>query len=342
MSGSRTFPTRELALIDGLKRHCNQGAAPAYCVGIGDDAAVRRCRASETLVFTADVLVEDVDFSLRYMSLREAGYKAVVANVSDCAAMGARPDGALVQVTFPAGTRRIAAAFEDLYRGIGEACRRWGFAVVGGDISSGPSWVLSVTMIGRCDSGCVLCRAGAREGDGLWVTGSLGESAAGLAAIRRFGRSAAARRHRRLVQRHIRPQARVEAGWALAHSPQVHAAIDISDGLASEAAILAHDSGLGIVLESGACVPPAGVVSLARRIGADPARMYLEGGEDFELLFAAGRRFDPGALRGTGRLDFTRIGWFSAQVKGVVIEGSGGRRQVMMARGWDHLTRGGR
>jgi len=333
----RSAAPGEQSLIRDIMRFCNATPSRRYPLTIGDDAAVRRCTKGESLVLTTDVLVEGVDFSLDYMTLREVGFKAMAANLSDCAAMGAMPESALVQVTFPASHRGVRAAFRNLYRGIGEACRLWRFAVVGGDISSGPAWSIGVTLIGRQPDGLrVLQRSGARHGDGVWVSGCVGESAAGLEALRKWGRNSVPAKYRRLVRRHVRPTPQIALGAALVRNRHVHAAMDISDGLSKDCAVLAGDSGLGAVLESGRMLISAGTRRLARELKTDPMQWLLHGGEDFELLFAASPAFDPVEIERARNLQLTRIGRLDKVRRGVVLTRPDGRTRPLRDESWDH------
>ncbi|NLE02228.1 MAG: thiamine-monophosphate kinase, partial [Fibrobacter sp.] len=185
----QNYPSSEYELIHTLQGVLGFQDNPAYDVAIGDDAAIRQCQGAEKLVLTTDISVENVHFSLKTASLREIGYKAMVTNLSDCAAMGALPDSALVALTFPASLKDLKSAIAEIYSGFAEACDRWKFPVVGGDLSSGNQWVISITLIGKSLPGSrILRRTGAKDGDLLWVSGFPGRSGAGLAALQKYGR----------------------------------------------------------------------------------------------------------------------------------------------------------
>jgi thiamine-monophosphate kinase len=214
------------------------------------------------LVVTQDALVDGVHFRLDWLSPRELGYRAAAVNISDLAASGARPEALLVTLAAPGGTR--AEDVFELYEGIGEG----GVPVVGGDTTSSPVLVVSVTALGRSDR--VPGRDGARPGDALVVTGALG--AAG-AAFRR--------------QAYARPPIRVEEGVRLART--AHALMDVSDGLAVDVAHIARRSGVRCVLE------------LDRVPLADGATIDdLAFGEDYELLAAVP---DPGRFPVVGYVE---------------------------------------
>ena len=228
--------------------------------GIADDAAVFR----DGIVVTQDLLVEDVHFRFAWTSWRDLGYKAAAVNLSDLAAMCARPSALLVTLALPAET--ALADVLDLYRGVVEP----GFPVVGGDTNVSERVFVGVTAVGESER--VPGRGGARPGDVLAVTGPLGGSAAGLAAIERgldgFDE---------LVERHRRPPYRLDAAARLA--PSAHALIDLSDGLASDAARIAERSGCRLVIE----VERIPLEPRAAEVGDEPFWTF---GEDYELLAA--------------------------------------------------------
>ena len=187
----KNFPSSEYRLLESLKPFLNYRKNTRYPLDIGDDAAIRTCSKGEQLVITADSFVQNVHFSLSYMTLEEAGYKTAAINLSDCAAMAAVPDGALIQVIFPKTLppRSIVAGTKQLYKGLSRACRKWDFPIVGGNLSAGPCWIIDMTLLCRKEKrGRLLLRTGAKNGEGLWVTGTPGDSAAGLAALRKWGR----------------------------------------------------------------------------------------------------------------------------------------------------------
>jgi thiamine-monophosphate kinase len=332
-----SFPSPEYNLLESLKPFLNFKPSRTYPIGIGDDAAVRRC-AKEMLVLTADALVENVHFSLDYMRLGEVGYKAMAANVSDCAAMGAVPDAALVQLMFPSQCSRPGPLIRQLYKGFSDACRKWGFPIIGGNLSRGPCWMIDIAMVGKIRRGDrVLMRKGARPGDILYVSGFPGQSAAGLAAIGRWGRKNVPRICRGLVDRHIRPVPRIELAARLARCAGVHAAIDISDGISKECATLSHENKLSIVLDERRFPRSGSMIELGRRLRVDCREWFLHGGEDYELLFAASPRFDPGPLQRALKIPLCGIGRFEKGETGVWIVEGNGKAAKLWSRAWDHV-----
>ena len=270
----------EFELIAALQRHLDPAADG---LGIGDDAAAWAPTPGSLVVATTDMLVEGIHFRLDWTSPRDLGWKALAVNLSDLAAMGAVPGRALVSVALLPGQ---AALVEAMYEGIGELARLTGTRVVGGDTvrTSGPL-VVNVALVGEADPGRLLRRDGAAPGDVLMLTGRVGASAAGLALLlegdpQRLARPEAGP----LLAAHHRPVPMLAAGRKLAELG-VRCAIDVSDGVASEAWHLARAGGVAITLDVGLLpLEPAAVAILGEVVAR---RLAVSGGEDYQLLFTA-------------------------------------------------------
>lgn len=244
-------------------------APPPGEIWSGDDAAY----VGGSIV-TTDTMVEGEDFDLSYCSGFDLGWKALAVNVSDVAAMAGKPRHAVATLALPPSTS--VDLVDGIGRGLAEAGARWGVAVVGGDLSAAPVIVLGITLIG--DPGeRVVTRAGARPGDRICVTGSIGGSWGGLRLLRE-GRGGDAPA---LVERHLRPRARVEEA-ALLRDAGATAMIDVSDGFAIDLTRLMRASGTGCVVHP-AAVPLDPALESAFR-DEDVTRGAILGGEDFELL----------------------------------------------------------
>ena len=251
-------------------------------LGIGDDAAAWTATPGSLVVATTDMLVEGVHFRLDWTSPHDLGWKALAVNLSDLAAMGARPGRALVSVALLPGQ---TALVEEMYAGIGELARLTGTRVVGGDTvrTSGPL-VVNVALIGEAEPGRLLRRDGALPGDLHVLTGTVGASAAGLALLLEGDRDRLSRPEAmQLIAAHHRPMPQLAAGRALA-AAGLRCAIDVSDGVASEAWHLARASGVAIRLDTDRLPLEAAAISL---FGEAEARQFaVSGGEDYQLLFS--------------------------------------------------------
>ncbi len=304
---------------------------PEVVVANGDDAAVYRASAPQ--VVTTDVLVEGVHFDLAYTPWSSVGGKLVAVNLSDLAAMGAVPRYAVLSCVLAEGLRRDDA--RALAEGIHSACDAYGVSILGGNVSRTPErTVLTATMIGEAEGARPLTRRGARPGDDLWVTGDLGGPRAALAFL---SCSEFASVPGPLLRRLFEPAPRCVFGRQLAVRGLARSMCDVSDGLAQDLNHLLAVDALGCRLQASSLPLAPGVEEVARRVGADPWTWTLEGGEEYELLFAA----EPGvreAVSALGRdlgLDVHRIG---------EVERAGPRRLILMdgserpiGGGFDHF-----
>ena len=299
------------------------GSAPDGEVWAGDDAAVIVTGAHSLL--TTDVLVEGVDFDLSYCTGYDVGWKALAVNVSDIAAMGGTPQRAVVSLALPATTPlEVVESFID---GLDAGADRWGVGIVGGDISSASEMSVSVALVGATDGAPVL-RSGARPGDVICVTGSLGGAAGGLFALQR-GVGGHNGEIERLVERQLRPLPRLGESAALQTATSM---IDVSDGLALDLTRLMTASGTGAELSRSAIPVDPSLDALEG--GPDPMTLALGGGEDYELLCTiAVSDLESVRDRLTGMAGLTEIG--------VVTEGGrcllDGRALEGEELGWDHL-----
>ncbi|HSF66232.1 MAG TPA: thiamine-phosphate kinase [Nitrospiraceae bacterium] len=288
---------REFDLIHALHRR-HSCRAPSVIRGIGDDAAIVASRAGEWTVLTTDLLAEGVHFDLGTATMADIGFRAATANLSDIAAMGATPRYVLIALAIP----RTSAGHDvhRLYGGMMAACRPHRVGLIGGDTSASSSgWFISLTLIGTLPPCRALFRDGARIGDHLYVTGTIGDALAGLTLLneppagrKRRSRSAVlSTRHRKfLIARHLRPTARIAEGrWLSAHRFAT-SAIDISDGLSGDLRHICEESHVGVELDLGALPlsPACRAYAAARKV--DPIDLALAGGEDYELLFTVSPR----------------------------------------------------
>jgi len=259
----------EFGFIDSIRALCADLPANGF-EGIGDDCAVLPIGGGESLVFTADLLVEGVHFLRRAATPAEVGAKALAVNLSDVASMGARPVATLLSLALPADATESWAA--EFMRGYHDLSARCGTALVGGDTTrSERAIAINVTAIGRVADGHIKRRSAARPGDVIFTTGTLGASGAGLRDI------LAGRYDTPLAARHRNPQPRIAEGVWLGERGEVHAMMDLSDGLASDLRRIMAQSQTGAEIDLG---------SLPVAEGSDIETAAC-GGEDYELLFTA-------------------------------------------------------
>jgi thiamine-monophosphate kinase len=256
--------------------------------GIGDDCAVLGPLEGKALLVTTDLLVEDVHFILSKISPDHLGQKAAAVNLSDIAAMGGDARHLFVSIAVPRSMN--VETLHDIYGGIKTLCRRYRVNLLGGDTSASPDrLVISIAAVGEMPEDEVLYRGGARPGDLLFVTGTLGDSLAGLRIIK--GECTAPEPVRsELIRAHHLPVPFLEAGRAVARSRLASAMIDLSDGLVADLGHVCEESGTGAEIRIDLLPVSGPVKALAQVNGLDPLELALWGGEDYRLLIAVPRR----------------------------------------------------
>lgn len=332
---------REFDLIRALKRR--YGAIDGRIVrGIGDDAAVIAPDRKRRLLLTTDLLAERIHFNCRTAAFTDIGFRAAAANLSDIAAMGGTPEYLLVSLAVPRGA--TPRQVEHLYDGMMAACRPHRVRLIGGDTSASKTgWFVNITLVGSANSGGILLRRGARPGDDLYVTGTLGDSRAGLQLLQRprttHTRSLSPRHRRFLTRRHLRPTARVREGRWLSEAAWATSAIDLSDGLSGDLPHLCAESRVGAVIERSALPISSACRQYAESCRQDAEALALAGGEDYELLFTVPARHRTRFQRASvqRRFRMTRVGRITPAKEGLRMTLPDGRQRPLPSSGYEHF-----
>ena len=286
---------------------------PQVPLGIGDDAALVEISAGHVSVVTTDMLMDGVDFRLAEVSPRLVGRKSLAVNLSDIAAMGARPVAAFVSVSLPrAGGEPLA---RELYEGLFELAAEYETAIAGGDTNSwdGPL-VINVTLIGEVQAERAWLRGGAKPGDKILVTGDFGGS---------------------ILGKHLTFAPRLKAAAWLSEHAEIHAAMDVSDGLSLDLARLLTESRCGAEMDLDRVPISEAARQLAQNTGKSPLEHALGDGEDFELILAVPPS-EAERLLAIQPLDtrLTCIGEF-VEEPGLWATSQGGRR-ALAPQGYEH------
>lgn len=286
-------------------------APPWMVVGIGDDAAVVEPERNRLEVLSVDALVEGVHFDRAFTPPDAIGHRALAVNLSDLAAMGAAPRLALVSLALP--HTLLIEDFDRLVGGLTALAARYRVQIAGGNVTRSPGpLVVDVTVAGTVKRRSTLTRSGARPGDELYVSGTIGAAAAGLGMLRAAATSGAPALSScgPCERRYLYPEPRVRLGLLLGRNRAATAAIDLSDGLADGVQQIAEMSGLGIAIDAEALPIEPTARQWFESHGADPVVEALTGGDDYELLVAVRPRLRHrlGAARGDRSVPLTRIG----------------------------------
>ncbi|MFN3740089.1 MAG: thiamine-phosphate kinase [Thermodesulfovibrionales bacterium] len=286
--------------------------------GTGDDAAVIRA-SQQVSLYTTDMMVEGIHFDLSFITPFQLGFKLVARNVSDIFAMGGEPEFLLLNLCFPEGTKRDFV--EELLDGIEECIRKYSIDLIGGDFSTSPEYIfLSATLIGVTSR--QILRSGARPGDKIYVTGTLGDSACGLEILKRQVRLEEEIKYP-LIKRHLIPEPRP----LHKRIKDIHAMIDISDGLCLDLWRLCDESKAGAILFEEKLPLSHELLSASKILNTDPLTFALSGGEDYELLFTADKISEVEGI--------TEIGTIIEE-KGLWITGRNGEKRPLRPEGFVH------
>jgi thiamine-monophosphate kinase len=318
----------ELALIDRIRRRVESSSSTGLSLGIGDDCALLRLKSGEEAAVTTDLSIEGRHFHRELHPPDVIGHRALVRGLSDLAAMGAGPVAAFLSLGLPpelteSTSSKTPAWIDRFFDGFLRLADQYKIPLAGGDLAQSPIALADIVLIGAVRRGEALLRSGARPGDLIYVTGSLGGSAFGLGLL-----NSASKQSPRELSPHLWPQPRIAQGLWLRRRKAASAAIDISDGLSTDLHHLCQESRVSAEID-------AASLSIFPGASLDDA---LHGGEDYELIFTArpGTRI-PHSIAG---VQITRIGVITKRrttPPQLVLIDSSGTKRPLEPRGWEHF-----
>jgi thiamine-monophosphate kinase len=328
----------EFGLIARIKNSW-PASSPQVIQGIGDDAAVSSLGPGNDLVSTVDLLIQDVHFDLSFIDPYALGRKSLAVNLSDLAAMGATPRWMLISLALPS---RLSVEFIDqFFAGLRAVAQAHGVSLIGGDTSSSPDRLfISITLLGEGKKEGLVFRHGAKPGDDLYVTGTLGDSLLGLHRVKSLGGREPSPEERFLLERHLDPTPRLQEGRVLAERGLARAMIDISDGLLSDLGHICEESRVGAVVWAERIPQSEAFRSLVPGPPGEGWKWALRGGEDYELLFCAPpeRASDLRALAPEWPCGITCIGRIEPPSHGLVVRDENGPVDPSALKGYDHFA----
>ena len=332
----------EFGLIERLSTQLST-SSPRVKKGIGDDCAVFSTQSTKVQLISTDVLVESIHFNLKTISAEQLGHKAMAINISDIAAMGGNPYLAVISLGLPKSTS--IKFLDKLYSGLQKCCDSYQIQVAGGDTVASPKHLfINICILGEAKRNKVFTRTGARPGDQIFVTGTLGDSAMGLQLLMLKNKLLVPAKHKRfLIKKHLEPIPRIKESNLLAKSKlQVTSMIDLSDGLTQD---LSHLCAIG---KLGACINEANLPfsdalnSIYKQQHNILTNLALQGGEDYELLFTI-RPEDVNKLKrlflkfGSPVSHIGEITKFSGKI--ILKKINGRKKSLKLSLGFNHFKR---
>src|SRR5262245_19154230 len=340
----------EFDFIKRIRDQAAEASAQDLILGIGDDAAILREREGRETLVTVDLLVEEIDFKLEYAPPRFLGHKALAVSLSDIAAMGGAPTFSLLTLGIPRQSQIsnlksdvFDVFWEEFFAGYFALAEEHSVTLIGGDLSSTPDRLsIDSVLIGHCRAGGAVRRGGAKVGDAIYLTGSVGASATGLQLLLGGARVSVGEEGltQSALRAHLKPAPRVAFGRRIGERGLAHSMIDVSDGLAQDLARICDESAAAaiVVFDS---VPVANEVGLISKEPEAAFEFAVRGGEDFELLLAASgddeaELFEIAACCGLRRW---RIGETvpADQTRRRLLLRRGGEVKPLSIRGFDHF-----
>jgi thiamine-monophosphate kinase len=323
----------ENQLIERTRRKIPSYSRGELRLGIGDDAAIFRPHGSGEWVVTTDAFLENVHFLVSTHSPKAVGYKALARATSDIAAMGAQPSFFLMNVGLPG--HFTGNWYCEFLAGIGQAARRFGLVLAGGDTTKYPQVLINLTILGKVPDGKAILRSGARPGDLICVSGRLGEAELGLRLIQM--KLHKQKKWKKFLRKHFQPEPRLELGTWLRKGNLASAMIDTSDGLSTDLGHICEASGVGARIRL-RMIPGVAVPEALRKRGIDPALLALHGGDDYELLFTVPPRMAKRLSSDFHGLPLTVVGEITEGRRIDLIDPAG-HAKPLGPRGWDPFRR---
>ena len=326
----------EFGLIERIKKMLSRPPAEVF-VGIDDDAAAYAVSADTLQLITTDILVEHVHFNMEYITFSQLGWRSLAANLSDIAAMAGTPQYAVVSIAIPEKIK--VESIEELYGGMQELADLFSVSVIGGDTTRSRSGlVVNIAVMGSVDKQKIALRSAAMPGDAIFVTGALGGSMAGLQVL---SKNKAGLKADAVIRKHLTPMPRVKEAEFLSHHIDIHAMIDVSDGLASEVGHICKCSGVGVEIEEVLIPIDDETRVVAAKFDDDALEYALSGGEDFELVFTA----DEKAVNAVKvkfeeqfSIQLSKIGTVTPAERGIVLCTKQNRIKQLNESGWNHFS----
>jgi len=305
-------------------------------LGVGDDAALYTPRSGYETVLTCDWFLEGTHFLRNKHPADAIGWKCLARAVSDVAAMGGISQCFLLSLALP--WSHTGRWLDEFLGGLKRASRRFGCALAGGDTTRREQILINVTVVGEVRAEQAVLRSGARAGDLIYVSGRLGEAELGLRLLK--NNKAKADKNDPLLRKHLYPMPRLLLGQLVAEKRVASAMMDLSDGLSSDLTRLCAASGVGARIEQEK-LPVVKLSAPFLRGGADPLKLALHGGDDYELLFTVPKAKAERLPRSFEGVTLTQIGEVTRQKK-ITLEHAGGRTETLIPRGWDPFRQSSR
>lgn len=315
--------------------------------GVGDDCAVLDPGGNMLLLATCDSQVEEVHFTFATSGLEDIGRKALAINISDIAAMGGEPRYALISLILPSRQSFHLEVLEGIYSGLRQEAEQFGVAIVGGNVAGtgqhkNAPLIIDITLLGTVERGHAVLRSGAHAGDTLCVTGSPGDSAAGLFTLLHPDLPYPVQARDTLRAIHRVPRPRVREGRILSQfgTQVVTAMVDISDGLSGDLQHICECSQVGARVDVARLTVSSALRSIAAVTSHDPLDWALNGGEDYELLFSVSAGCEDmvfEAVESTTGTPVTAIGTICPPEEGMKLLRLDGHEELLVPKSWDHL-----